>query len=300
MLNPAGAQATRGGSGDRSTPGEPLPSGRSMSIAALTAASAAPEIDRLMLAVHSAGPRQERERLVAAAAVAGLTEPGMLLTNLRPFLEAGPVDREVARLRVRYRPPELLDADIADLVDRGLLDEDGDTLAATERIVPVLDALAGVTSDTVAALWGDRDETVDRLVGPLAAVADAVPSSGFPLFVAHRALPVPIGLLGFNHRIVGVRFARSDAHAAAWAEHGLSAADMLPFTSLWNGDKVSEAGLERLSELEFVDGDTLTPEARALRDRIEADTNDLLAPAFAVLDDPHGFLADLRSLPPLP
>ncbi len=271
-----------------------------MSIASVTAAAAAPEIDRLMLAVHSGGPREHRERLLAAALAVGVPEAGMLLTNLRPFLQAGPVTREVARLRVRYRAPEVVDAGLDELAGLGLLSGDGDTVAATDQVAPLLDALGEVSAETAQALWAGRDETVARLADALTVVAGAVPDTGFPLFAAFRILPEPPGLAGLNHRVVMVRFARSDAHAAAWAAHGLEAADMPPFTSMWNGDPVGPEGLERLEERGLVDGDNLTPEARALRDRIEADTNDMLAPAFAALTDPQGFLADLRSLPPLP
>ena len=88
----------------------------------------------------------------------------------------------------------------------------------------------------------------------------------------------------------------------AWLEHGLTAAEMVILTSLWQAGRVAAPGeLGRLIELGLVASDPprLTERGREVRESIEAETNRRAQQTFDRLDDQTAgeFLAALQRLP---
>jgi hypothetical protein len=122
--------------------------------------------------------------------------------------------------------------------------------------------------------------------------------------VAHRRLAQPADpYLLLQHRLVTLRYIRQHDHAIAWLAKGLTAADMVVMTKLWQTNQEGEPGngLARLIELGFVEGDPprLSSAGRQVREAIELDTNERAQQTFDVVNQraANEFLAALRRLP---
>jgi hypothetical protein len=147
---------------------------------------------------------------------------------------------------------------------------DGGGFRATEPGHRFLAELYEHRAATTTGLWRDEPDRVVRLNGVLqrvlevAAGGDAYAAMA-PPFEPPAAAP---GLL-LLHRLSSLRYHRADAHAAAWAAAGLTAAQIVAMTT--------------------------GPQ----RDAIEAETNRLAGPPYEVLtpDERIGMLADLAALP---
>jgi hypothetical protein len=175
---------------------------------------------------------------------------------------------------IRYRDPVEEKAGLVAAVERGsiLRGPDG-AFRATSAGRDFLTDLYASQASVLATLWSDAGATLSRVAGTLAdLVAAAATRSDRPgCFHAMEPAFEPPGIgacvLVLN-RLSALRYARSDAHAAAWRAAGLSAAEMVA---------LQEAG---------------GPD----RDRIEMRTNELTAPVFAGADLER-LTTDLRSLP---
>jgi hypothetical protein len=122
---------------------------------------------------------------------------------------------------------------------------------------------------------------------------------GRPLFAAHATLPWPSEpLLKLWHAQTLLREFRGDGHVAALLTEGVGPLDalvlhgatgqmptiFLKFSREWPEEEW-EAAAERLRERGLMDGEELTDEGRALRQRIEDRTDELALPAYAELSD---------------
>ncbi|GAA3609304.1 hypothetical protein GCM10022419_112870 [Nonomuraea rosea] len=123
---------------------------------------------------------------------------------------------------------------------------------------------------------------------------------GRPLFAAHASLPWPDGdpLLELWHAQTLLREFRGDGHVATLLTEGISGIEALVLHAA-SGDvptvflKISRAwpeedwaaAEERLRTRGLLDGDTLTPEGKALRQHIEDRTDTLAMPAYEVLGE---------------
>lgn len=225
------------------------------------AAAIAPVIDRVHLGVHVAGRPRGRELIEAW----GL-RPGFLI-DLRYILAARPMTRTDLDHVYRYGDPLQRGAEIEAQLAQGTLAEEGDALVATQSALRFIADLYDVHAQVTAELWaGQPVQELGALVGRLLAA-----SAGGPAFAVaappYEPEGVSPGVVLFN-RLAAFRFHRADAHAAAWQEAGLTAAQA---TAL---------------------------EAGSLRDAIEAETNRRAAVPFAALSTAERFtlLAGLGAL----
>ena len=165
--------------------------------ACLTAATIAPELHRLVPAVHrAAGPR------AVAAVTDGPPRLG-LLAEMASLLATGPVPRQVIHDLNRYAPT--LDTALTALATDGWLTLTPDTITATPRCHPLLALLNDVHATTAATLWPTPPSLPVWPDHPLtSAVTANTPAAR--LFDQLRAL----------------RHDRADAHATAWQAEGLT------------------------------------------------------------------------------
>lgn len=264
----------------------------------MIAMRAAPEIDRLVFAVHRHARHLVASDLPAALEAAGMESPGAL-NNVGELVRAGRLTREAAALRYRYWPIEERDGFLDESVAAGRLIESNGRLTGSDAVMALIDVLEGARAAAAAALWAGHRPEVEELTGMC---ADVLAASGkSPLLDAFAAVPLPEPA---EHRLFALferlRYLRNDAHAAAWTSAGLTAADMVELTPIWNGKdpRGDVAALASLEERGLVSGGRLTEVGRSIREAIEDDTNRRAQPAFDVLGDRAGrFLELLEALP---
>lgn len=175
------------------------------------AAAIAPVVDAVHIHVHAAAH----------------SDLGML-NDLRFTLPLRALTRRDLAAVYRYAGENELEDGIREHVRRGDLADEGDALRLTDQGFDLVRGLYDSHAAATARIWRDRD------LGPLAALAErvlgkATAEPGDAL--AAMAPPYepegsPAGLLLFN-RLAALRYARADAHAAAWQEAGLTAAEVV-------------------------------------------------------------------------
>jgi hypothetical protein len=177
----------------------------------------------------------------------------------------------------RYLDAAEVEASLARAVERGALTRDADgTITAADAGRAFLTDLYEAQAAALDAAWAAHGPAVDAAAhwaGSLVAAATAAPVQAAGALAAmtpnHEPAGTPTSVLLLN-RLSALRYHRSDTHAAAWRAAGLTAAEMVRW---------QEGG---------------GPE----RDAIEARTNEVAAPIFAVLrpGDRGPFLAALAEL----
>jgi len=152
----------------------------------------------------------------------------------------------------------------------------------------VLEARAAGATAQLTRLLGDVASASDleRAASLLFSLTDGLDRSGRPLFAGLSALDRPADPFGALWRAADlVREHRGDGHIGAWIGH-LDSCEMTALTELywgipprsyivtrgWGPHEV-DAAYERLQARALVDGTTLTPAGRELRERIEQDTD---------------------------
>ena len=264
----------------------------------MVAKRAAPEIDRLVFAVHRMARRVAHDELLVALDAVGLVTAGRL-DGVIDLLAAGKLTRESAALRHRYAPPGDVDAFLAEWVSAGRLSIRDGRYVASEGLHALMRVIQTARATAAAELWRDHRDTVDDVA---AMSAEVLASSGpSPLLDAFANVTLPghaeLRLFALLERL---RYLRNDAHAAAWMAAGVSAADMVELTPLWIGQdpRGDEVTMASLGERGLVSGGDLTEHGRSVRDAIEAETNRLSEPAFEVLGERGDRFVDLlRALP---
>ena len=257
----------------------------------------APEIDRLVLAVNDA---VDGARLAEAAGDRVLD--WMMVNGLGDFMAAGVLTEEVATLRSRYRPPDVVLGRLHELEQQGLVERRGGALAATGELRPAIEAMMDARADAAATQWRGHEDDVDE-AARAAAELGMLASGEHVVAVVHRSLPaLEDPYLRLHTRLVTLRYVRQHDHAAAWLAQGLTASEIVVMTGLWNGEDVA-SGDELLQlvarGLASDDPPALTDVGRHMRAEIETDTNARTQAIFSAFgeNETAEFLAVLRRLP---
>ncbi|MEV8633567.1 hypothetical protein AB0395_18095 [Streptosporangium sp. NPDC051023] len=194
------------------------------------AASIAPLIDAVHLGVHIASRPRGRELVERWELHADL------LVDLRYVLPARPLTPGGLTALYRYNPFD--DAEVAVQIAQGTLAAGrGGTLRATGRALGFITELYGLHAAVTGEMWeahADRLPELADLAGRLVVAAAGSGGSGGEAF-AQAAPPyepegTPEGVLLFN-RLAALRYHRADAHAAAWQDAGLTAAQIVGLAS---------------------------------------------------------------------
>ncbi|MCB1246216.1 MAG: hypothetical protein KDB69_03005 [Acidimicrobiia bacterium] len=260
----------------------------------------APEVDRLVWAVAGGIPSEDTQRLDHIVRSLGWEDPGYL-TNLVDFMTGPGLTDEVAHARTPYAPVGSVDRWLTDLADTNLIESSSDGWVATEKLVPLADALAAGRSRAAYLLWHDRVDAVTTATGFAKRIADAA-GPDHVVAVAHRSVgDVDDPYLALYHRCVTLRYLRQHDHRMAWLSVDLTPEAVSALTELWHGGVVdTSGGLTTLADLGLATREgAMTDLGRTTRDEIEAETNRRNAEHFGVLDDTEvdDFLNTLRLLP---
>ena len=261
------------------------------------AAEVAPEVDRLVLAVNNA---VDQARLAEAAGDHVLD--WMLLQGVGDFLVAGVLTEEIATLRSRYRPRDVVLSRLRELEQHELVERRGDALVANDELRPLIETMMDARADAAATMWRGHEDDVDR-ASQKAQELGALASDDHLVATVHRTLPAPENpYLRLHSRLVTLRYLRQHDHAEAWLAHGLTASEIVVMTGLWNGEDVASGeDLAQLVTRGLASHDplALTDAGQSMREEIEADTNERSQRIFSALgeDETTEFLAVLRRLP---
>ncbi len=226
----------------------------------------APIVDRVTIAVHRASREQGREMLTQF----GLTGAGSLI-GLRLALPTRSVPLDQARAVARYMSDTDFRAELSGQAERGMLVLFEAAVDSTDRGRELYREMFALHDRTASALWEWRASDLPRLADLAGRMVAAGPADPGPAFAAtappYEPADATPALLLFN-RLTSLRQHRADAHAAAWAEAGLTVEQIQALT------------------------------AGPLREEIEARTNELAASPYAALTEPErlDFLAGLGAL----
>ena len=139
---------------------------------------------------------------------------------------------QIATLRMRYADPAMVTGHLAGLVEKGLaVRREDDSYAATERMVPLLDAIAEAQASVVSPAWGPHPELMATVSDHAARVGAAAPADHL-VAVAHRQIAEPEDPAArLLRRLITLRYVRQHDHAAAWLGRHLTATEMPVFTA---------------------------------------------------------------------
>jgi hypothetical protein len=230
----------------------------------------APAIDRLRMAVM----RLAMAPSLKLAGALGLSERGtQLVAMLRNTLPDRVVTDDQLRSLLRYHPVEAVDAGVRDALDADIVDRPAPgELALTDRGRTLAVDMYQAVEPLVDKLWSANGEQVAALLPLTAKALMAAEASGGPAFRVMAPPYEPDGASAamlIAERLTALRFHRFDAHVSAWQRAGLTVEEV----------------------------QALAPGPR--HDAIEAETNRLAAPPYAVLETSERaeLLAALAALP---
>lgn len=146
---------------------------------------------------------------------------------------------------------------------------------------------------------GESPEELTWATGVLQRMAEHAPGEGRALFSGLLSLGYPDDPMGAFWRAADlVREHRGDSHIAAWIGADLDACEIGVLTDPWRNQPLKswvrsrgwteeelDAAIERLRARGYLDGDELTGAGRALRDEIEAATDEMEVRVCAALGD---------------
>jgi len=226
----------------------------------------------------------------------------MLLNGLGDFMVAGVLTEEIAVLRSRYRPRDVVLRTLHELEQQGLVERDGPALAATQELRPLIESMMDARADAAATMWRGHEDDVEQASRTAQALGELA-SDDHVVATVHRTLPAPEDpYLRLHSRLVTLRYVRQHDHAEAWIAQGLTASEIVVMTGLRSGEDVApDDVLERLVDrgLASHDPPALTDAGQRMRAEIEADTNERSQEIFTALgeNETAEFLAVLRRLP---
>lgn len=259
------------------------------------AAALAPDVDRLVVAIHRHMARRRAE--VAALLEQTAVPSPALIVDLRPFLlESSLIADGVVREFLRFIPPR--EAKL--LLDR--LEKSRALIRAGAGFVPsagarrFAQATTAMQAEIVSLLWRDHGDAVAAAYPVLGSAVRAAPST-LPLFGPLRALPEPetSRTSALHHRLTLFRYLRSDHHVAVLGEFGLTVGQAKSVDAAWRGDELAP---EAEVAPGWVDGSgNLTESGLRRRTAIEAETNVRVAAAFDDLADIETLAGALAVLP---
>ncbi|MER7129194.1 hypothetical protein [Streptosporangium saharense] len=200
------------------------------------AASIAPLIDAVHLGVLIASRPLGRELVERS----GLQTD--LLVDLRYVLPARPLTRGGLAALYRYNPFD--DTEIGAQLAQGTLvvDHEGG-LRATAGALTFITELYGLHAAVTGELWAEHAERLPELAALAGRLVAASADSGGEAFAQaappHEPEGTPEGVLLFN-RLAALRYHRADAHAAAWGQAGLTAAQIVGLPSGPFRDRIEE------------------------------------------------------------
>lgn len=257
---------------------------------------AAPEIDRLVWAVTTNQGTRDQE--VAALLRDTGIESVLTPAHFADWLLATGIEPDLALRRAPYLPAGTVEARLEEMARKGLTKPGPDGAVATQTLRPALEAMQANRAAVAAGLWCGHETTMETIEAAALAVAAATPAE-FAVAASHRALPVSADrYLRLHQRLMTMRYIRSHAHVTAWTAAGLTAPEMVTFTQLWHGGGVEN--LEALAGRGYALDEALTAEGLAVREHIEEETDRLVRPIFATLEDGPGFIEALSNLPGSP
>jgi len=259
-----------------------------------TARLAAPEIDRLVLAVNRAAGDGDAEM----ARRAGLGGPG-LVKHFADWLLTVGLQRSVAVARLPYVGSGVVAAWLDEMLAAGLVEDRDGRLFAVGGLVPLAESVIAARSEVANRLWAEHAESLASVLAGCRQVADAAPA-GFVVGVAHREIPEPDDrALALHQRLVTLRYLRSHCHVLAWNEAQLTSTEIVAMTALWNNDRtIGVPG--SLVQRGYAEGAELTEEGELIRGEIEYVTNQCIQPLFDSVTDPESLVERLRALPTEP
>ncbi len=247
------------------------------------------DVDRLVIAVHRAVMTHHRPQLQDMVEMIGVTSPGHFY-DLAEFLAVGACTVEIAKRRFRYEPDNAAEALISELHDRRLVD---DNLHPSEPLVQVIANILLWRAEAAANLW--RTDLTTALCG----AAEALPHASGPVAEAFRSLPEPTTAAHRLHPLLpGLRYARLDAHVAAWEEAGLSVTEIVALSAAVTSAPVSPTPESLVARGWLTAQGSATAEGRAARSTIETQTNSRCDALFDAITDRQQWLAAMGSLAP--
>ncbi len=250
-----------------------------------TAALAAPEIDRLVLAVNTRTSAAHGNRFATLARGLGL-DSARMLGHFAEFLLAGRLARGVAIARMPYAPAGAVADRLDELAAGSLIEATSYGYRAADPFRPLLTAIRDARAEVASELWSVADDDV-AMVEEAARLVIAIAGPEYPVARAHGALPEPGNRhLRLHQRLTTLRYIRAHAHAAAWRDRGLEAAEIVAMTRLWRGEDAGGPVPATLFDRGYVAGDppALTTAGVAVRESIEEETNRIAQPPFDALD----------------
>ena len=224
------------------------------------------------------------------------------LYHLGEFMAAGVLTEEIATRRSPYRPRDVVLGRLHDLVEHGLLERRGLALAATDKLLPLIETIADVRAAAATTMWQGHEADVDQ-ASRTAHELGALVSDDHIVAAVHHTLPAPEDpFLRLHRHLVTLRYVRQHDHAEAWLAEGLTAPQIVVMTALWSGeDAASGEPLAQLVARGLASDDppALTDAGRRMRSEIEEDTNERTQAIFNALgeDETAEFLTVLRRLP---
>ncbi len=258
------------------------------------AAATAAEVDRVVIGVHRAIDEAARVRITNTARAAGL-ESIAYVADLAGFMAEGRLTDELVRTRFRYSAGPAAAATSA-LRERALIDDAG---RPASQLLGMLKEVDSVRIAAASRLWAQSA----HLEGLATGAAVMLRRASGPLVEPYRALyepDDPVGVLW--HRLIGLRYARADTHAAAWHASELTTEEVSDLTAAWHGDIVELPQQSLVDRGSLTASGVITEAGSELRDSIESDTNLRSEPVYQALDIGHwtGWMAALAELPPHP
>lgn len=267
------------------------------------AEKATQEIDRLVIGINRrVGPAHGQELLNLAGEV-GL-ESLDLLPTFSDFLLDGLLTRQVAFLRMRYRPESQIRERLEDLEQRNLIKQTNTGFAATEELRPLLKAMRSALAQVAREVWVHDEVDISIVTETARLVIETVTDEQIVAKAQTQVRPPLDRYSLLEQRLVTLRFMRQHDHAEAWLAHGLTAPEMVLMTALWRGKEgeIDEAALESLRTAGYAkksDPARLTKKGDKLRRQIEDDTNTGSQRSYDAIDAESAdrFLDALRRLP---
>lgn len=252
-----------------------------------TAAEIGREVDRLVVGFQNVAlPRWRATMLEIGDPLPDYLAP--VTGHLAEVYFEGWWRPELTRLRHRYLDEFVIVGTNAKLAEEPWLDDDWKPVGVfREALLGNLSTRAKLAAET----WGTSGFSAAR-----DGSAQGFYAATTPLCELYHPVPLPDDTAQeLHHLLTYARYVRTDAHAAAWEEIGLTGFDMVALEESERG--ILKAAPQSLIDRGWLDGDgVMTPEGVAGRAAIEVRTNEVHAVALEAVDDLAGFLDGLRAL----